>query len=74
MWRYILSATRKLFAIQATLERHEQEFNELRHELRRLAENERHEREKFCLRLENVLLSSERRLPAPAAVKKLRKR
>ena len=38
--------------------------HELAHEIRRLAEHEAHEREKWMLKLENELLRFERRLPA----------
>jgi hypothetical protein len=40
----------------------------LAYELRRTAENDAHEREKLALRLENMLLRSERRLPADRIV------
>ena len=39
---------------------------ELAFEVRRIRENETHEREKMALRLENALLHFERRLPASA--------
>ena len=40
---------------------------ELAFEVRRIRENESHEREKMALRLENALLHFERRLPASAS-------
>ena len=46
------------------------ELVELRSELRRGFENERHEREKFMLRVENALLRFDRSLPAPASKKR----
>lgn len=77
MWGRILSGIRWLFVLQNTVEEHESDLRELRDEVRRntfaieelrsdfkrLAENDRHEREKICLRLENTLLNFERRLP-----------
>ena len=39
------------------------EVRHLSYELRRVAETDAHEREKLALRLENVLLRFERRLP-----------
>jgi len=88
MWKEIFNAVQRLFEIDSTLTRHEREINELRHELRtvsasveelrnemkRFADNERHEREKFCLRVENAFLSFERRLSALPARGKRRKR
>jgi hypothetical protein len=38
---------------------------DLTYEVQRIRENEAHEREKMALRLENVLLQFERRLPPP---------
>ncbi len=46
------------------------ELVEVRSEMRRGFENERHEREKFMLRVENVLLRFERTLPAGKAKKR----
>ena len=43
---------------------------QLQSEMQRGFENERHEREKFLLRVENALLRFERSLPAPAAKKR----
>ncbi len=77
MWEKIFNGIRWLFTLQNTVEEHDHELRELREgfkrnsaaieELRndfnRLADNERHEREKICLRLENALLNFERRLP-----------
>ena len=88
MWRYIFNAVRKLLFIHDRLERHERQITELRQELDDLAssveelrhetrlrlDNERHEREKFCLRVENALLNFERRLSLPPARGRRRKR
>ena len=45
---------------------------ELSGEIRSLREEERHEREKLMLRLENALLKFERQLPPPKDGKKLK--
>ena len=45
---------------------------ELRAEIRSLREEEKHEREKLVLRLENALLKFERQLPPPKETKKLK--
>ena len=45
---------------------------ELSGEIRSLREEERHEREKLVLRLENALLRFERQLPSPKDGKKLK--
>ena len=87
MLRSLFNAFRRLLIIQDTLERHEREINELRHELRTVSasvdelrhelglriDNERHEREKFFLRVENAFLSLERRLAPPSNGSKKKK-
>lgn len=79
MWRDILNALRKLVLLQEQTDKNTAEMKELRQELkdlssvvqslsfhvRRSAENESHEREKMALRLENMLLKSDRFLPSP---------
>jgi len=79
MWRDILNALRKLVLLQEQTDKNTAEMKELRQELkdlssvvqslsfhvRRSAENESHEREKMALRLENILLKSDRFLPSP---------
>ena len=45
---------------------------ELRAEIRSLRDEERHEREKLVLRMENALLKFERQLPSPKQPKKLK--
>ena len=81
MWKELFSGVRGLFEVDSILTRHEREINELRHELRtvsasleelrhemkRFTENERHEREKFFLRVENALLDFEIRMSLPPA-------
>ena len=88
MWGKIVSAGRQLIFVYETLERHERDIKELREDLRRVIslvedltkrldlneQNERHEREKLCLRIENVLLNFERRLPPAPPLKPRRKR
>ncbi len=44
----------------------------LQYEIQSLREENRHEREKIMLKLENALLKSERQLPAPKPPKKLK--
>lgn len=88
MLRSLFHAFRRLMVFQEMLERHEREINELRselrkviasvdelrHEMKRFTDNERHEREKFCLRVENALLNFERRVSLPPAGGSRRKR
>ena len=88
MWRVIVNAVRSLLVIHDTVERHERDINELRQELRRVSgaleelrhemrlrlENERHEREKFFLRVEKTLLNFERHQPMPTGGRKRKKR
>ena len=87
MWRSLFNGFRRLLIIQEMLERHEREINELRHglrtlsasveelrhEMRHFTDNERHEREKFFLRVENAFLGLERRLAPPSAGGKRRR-
>ena len=88
MWRVFVNAVRSLLVIQDMVERHERDINELRQELRRVSgaleelrhemrlrlDNERHEREKFFLRVGNALLNFERHQSLPAAGRKRKKR
>ena len=66
----LLSMTRDIRGNRAGIKRLENQVEtlsaavrEIAFELRRLHENEQHEREKMALRLENALLRFERRLP-----------
>ena len=45
---------------------------ELRAEIRSLRDEERHEREKLVLRMENALLKFERQLPSPKQPKNIK--
>jgi len=81
MWRQLLNLARRFWRLAEDSERNEAAIQELRQdldrladqvkglafELRRVAENDAHEREKLVLRLENELLKFERRLPVPRA-------
>jgi len=81
MWRQLLNLARRFWRLAEDNERNEAAIQELRQdldrladqvkglafELRRVAENDAHEREKLVLRLENELLKFERRLPVPRA-------
>ena len=77
MWRNIYDYARRIFKLSEQTEKHTAELKEQQHTLHDLAtivqrlvyeqvrqrENEIHEREKLALRLENILLRSERGLP-----------
>lgn len=77
MWRQLYDYARHLITLKEQTERNAAEINAIRdelkeltaavqrlaYELHRVRENEAHEREKMALRLENILLRSERRLP-----------
>jgi hypothetical protein len=77
MWRQLYDYARHLVTLKEQTERNAADIKAIRDELkelttavqrlafelRRLGENEAHEREKMALRLENTLLRSERRLP-----------
>ena len=75
----LLTMTRDIHGNQAAIKRLENQVEtlsgavrELAFELRRLRENEHHERERMALRLENTLLRFERRLhPGDDASRKL---
>jgi len=77
MWREVFRLVRQLVTLAQDTERNKTEIETLReelrelsltveglkNELRRVAEHEAHEREKWVLKLENELLRFERRLP-----------
>jgi predicted nucleic acid-binding Zn-ribbon protein len=77
MWTKVVDLARLLFTFSEGLQQNRADIKELQRELRdltsrvqqlsneirRVAENEAHEREKLGLRLENELLKFERRLP-----------
>lgn len=77
MWREIYDYGKLLINLVRTTEDNQQDLQDLRQEVKelssavqrmifdfqRLSDNERHEREKMLLRLENHLLRSERGLP-----------
>jgi len=76
MWKELLRLVKQLITLAQDTERNKTEIETLReelrelsltteglkHEIRRLAENEAHEREKWLLRVENELLRLERRV------------
>ena len=77
MWRHFFNFAGRLWSLLDDTQQNKTEIKELRrefrdltaevrhlsYELRRVAETDGHEREKLALRLENVLLRFERRLP-----------
>ena len=77
MWQNLTSLFRWVFNLGQQTHQNSQDIKELQSEVKRLTdavqyfayelqnvrENERHEREKLELRLENKMLRSERRLP-----------
>jgi predicted nucleic acid-binding Zn-ribbon protein len=79
VWREFYEYARRLFTLKDQTDKNTEEIKELRQELKQLSEvvrevvyeirrmkdNEAHEREKLALRLENMLLRSERGLPPP---------
>ena len=62
--------TRDITELRQELDRLSDTVAQLQSEMQHGFENERHEREKFMLRVENALLRFERSLPAPAAKKR----
>ena len=68
MWKHLFDLLRNLLTLTRAIEENRAEIKDLRQELRSLAaDNERHEREKLALQLENGLLRFERRLPGTHA-------
>ncbi len=79
MWRQLYDYARHLITLKEQTERNAADIKAIRDELkeltaavqqlafelRRVRENEAHEREKMALRLENILLRSQRGLPPP---------
>jgi len=79
VFKQLLDYVRQLFAVTQTLEENKQEIKELRQEVEQLTDavrhlayelryslnDEKHEREKLALKLENEMLRFERRLPPP---------
>lgn len=79
MWKNLFNIAKWLFTLQQNVEQHDRDIKELREELNRLSRSveelryemrssmgqERHERERMLLSLENSLLKFERRLPPP---------
>lgn len=77
MWKEIFSLFRQLLTLAQDTDRNKTEIQKLReelhdltavvqgvvHELRRVAEQDAHEREKLLLRLQNELMKFEHRLP-----------
>jgi archaellum component FlaC len=77
MWREIYDYGKQLLSLARTTEQNQEDIEELRQEIKeltavvqrlafefqRLSENEKHERDKMMLQLENHLLRSERGLP-----------
>ncbi|HXD30079.1 MAG TPA: hypothetical protein VN643_03115 [Pyrinomonadaceae bacterium] len=77
MWTKVVDLARVLFTFSEGLQQNRADIKELQrelrdltsvvqqlsHEIRRVAENDSHEREKLGLRLENEMLKFERRLP-----------
>ena len=59
-------------ALRKELHETSEAVRELVVELRSLRDEDRHEREKLVLRLENMLLKSERQLPSPKDARKLK--
>ena len=70
MWRDLFNFAGRLWGLLEDIQQNKAEIKEMRQELRalafevrRLAENDAHGREKLALRLENELLRFKRRLP-----------
>ena len=86
MFKQIVDAVRQMLFLLRDVEQNKQgiatlkeqlaETNQLvrqlAFEIQRISEREQHEREKFMLKVENILLRSERQLPPGKEPKKLR--